>query len=569
MDKHDLSRIFNEMGILLEIQGENPFKSRAYYNAARILENLSEDLNKLIADDRLGDIPGFGPAIVSKIKEWVHSGTIEAYENLKTATPPGLLQMLRIPGVGPKKIHQLHQALGITSLEALEAACQANRLVALAGFGVKTQEKIQAGIQFIKEHRGQFLWYEAYPIAVSIRNLLLSHDAVLRADLAGSIRRFKETINDLDLVAAASTPKSVMDYFINLPEVQQIIAHGDTMGSVIWRPGIQVDVRVVKPEEYPHALQHFTGSKEHNTALRHLAKGLGYKVNEYGLFQEEKPAYCRDEAEIYQRLGLAYIPPELREDLGELEAAREAKLPQLIESRDLKGLFHVHTSESDGANTLEEMVVAAIERGYSYLGIADHSQAAAYARGLTKERVLRQAAAIEQLNQKYSAFKIFKGIEADILPDGGLDYSPDILAGFDYVIGSIHSQFRMGKTEMTQRILQAMDDPRLTMLGHPTGRILLERPGYELDLDQILAKAAERKIILEFNANPYRLDLDWRWLKRAKEMGILIAINPDAHSVGEYDLIPSGLQVARKGWLEVKDVFNAMTREEVELFFKK
>jgi DNA polymerase (family 10) len=571
MDKHDLARIFNEIGLLLELKGDNPFKIRAYYNAARTLENLSEDLTTLISGNRLGDIPGFGDAIVKKITEWATTGIIEYYENLKSSTPPGLLELLRIPGLGPKKINQIYTVLGISGIEELEQACRENKLAGLPGFGVKTQEKIFAGIQFIREHQGQYIWMEAWTTGLKLKNELMLNPAVLKIELAGSLRRFKEVVHDIDLIAATDAPDLVADSFCKLTRVDQVTARGDTKVAVILKPGIGADLRLVKPEEYPHALQHFTGSKEHNIALRHLAKELGYKVNEYGLFKNEEtqPIYCRDEAEIYQALGLSYIPPELREDLGEIEAAKLGKLPVLVEPQDLKGVFHVHTTYSDGINTLREMVEAAIEKGFSYVGIADHSQIAAYARGLTREAVLKQFAEIDILNREYPDFKIFKGIEADILPSGELDYTPDILAEFDLVIGSVHSQFRMGSEEMTARILKAMDSPYLTMLGHPTGRILLERAGYEVDLERILAKAAEKKVIMEFNANPYRLDLDWRWLHEAKELGVLIAINPDAHSIGELDLARSGLLIARKGWLEAKDVLNTRNTVEVERLLKK
>lgn len=571
MDKHDLAGIFNEIGLLLELKGDNPFKSRAYYNAARTLENLSEDLMALIQEERLGAIPGFGEAIVKKITEWATTGTIEYYEKLKAATPPGLLELLRIPGLGPKKINQIYTILGITGMEELEKACRENKLAGLAGFGVKTQEKILAGIQFVREHQGQYLWTEAWAIGLRIQNELAQNPAVVKIELAGSLRRFKEVVHDIDFIAATDSPGIVADHFVQLSQVDQVTARGDTKISVTLKSGIGADLRLVKPAEFPHAIQHFTGSKEHNTALRHLSKEMGFKVNEYGLFKdnEAQPIHCRDEAEIYQTLGLRYIPPELREDLGEIEAAQLGELPVLVDPQDLKGIFHVHTTYSDGVNTLREMVEASIEKGFSYVGITDHSQVAAYAHGLTVETLQKQFSEIDALNREYPHFKIFKGIEADILPSGELDYGPDILTQFDFVVGSIHSQFRMGKEEMTARILKALDSPYLTILGHPTGRILLERSGYELDLERILAKAAEKRIYVEFNANPYRLDLDWRWCRKAKELGVLISVNPDAHSVGELDLARSGVLIARKGWLEAKDVLNTRNIAQVERLLKK
>ena len=570
MEKHDLSRIFNEIGLILELKGENPFKTRAYYNAARTIENLTEDLAEIIEAGRVSELPGFGAALIKKVEEWSETGTIEFYENLKNTTPPGLFELLRVPGLGAKKINIIYQMLGVTSLEMLEEACNQNRLVSLPGFGAKTQAKICAGIQFIKEHRGRFLLSEVWPEAVRLKEEVGKLPGVLMVEIAGSLRRFKEVVKDIDLVASAEDPGRVIREFINLPMVTQIIGSGETKGSVLLKNGVQADLRVVKPLEFPHVLQHFTGSKEHNTALRHHAKDLGYKVNEYGLFKEDdaEPIYCDDEAGIYQKLGLTYIPPELREDYGEIEAALAGKLPELIRPESVKGIFHVHTNYSDGVNSLHEMVEAVISRGYRYLGITDHSQVAVYAGGLTEAKLSKQFEEIEELNKIYPNFKIFKGIEADILPSGELDYGPEILAKFDFVIGSIHSQFRMDKGAMNARILKALDNPFLTMLGHPTGRILLERPGYEVDLDAVLKKAALKGVIIEFNANPYRLDLDWRWCRKAKEYGVKIAINPDAHSIGEIDLVRSGLAVARKGWLESGDVFNTLNEKEVVEYFQ-
>ncbi len=571
MDKHELTRIFNEIGLLLELKGDNPFKTRAYYNAARTLENLNEDLQILLDEQRLLEIPGFGDAIAKKINEWAITGTIGYYENLKAAIPRELFDLLRIPGLGPKKISQVYSQLGITSIDALEKACLDNKLAAISGFGVKTQEKICAGIRFVREHQEEHLSFIILPMAIALRNELTDHPAVERIEIAGSLRRSKEVVHDLDLLAASNNPISVAEYFTKLSMVHQVIASGETKVSVVLQSGINADLRIVTPREYPHALQHFTGSKEHNTSLRHLAKQLGYKVNEYGLFKEgeEEPILCLNEAEIYEQLGLKYVPPELREDLGEIEAAKTGDLPVLVEPKDLKGIFHIHTTYSDGIHGLREMVEASIEKGFSYIGIADHSRVATYAHGLTTDALKRQFQEIESISREYPDFKIFKGIEADILVSGELDYTPEILADFDFVVGSIHSHFQMNREDMTARILKAMDNPLLTILGHPTGRILLERAGYEIDMEQILMKAAERHVIIEFNANPHRLDMDWRWCRRAKEAGVLIAINPDAHSIQELDLARSAVYVARKGWLEAKDVFNTRNYTEIGAFFGK
>lgn len=569
MDKHELVRIFNETGLLLELKGENPFKARAYYHAARTIENLSEDLAGLAERGELAKIAGFGATIVEKIEEWLDIGTVSYYEDLRSSTPAGLFEMLRLPGLGPKKIQMIHQQLGISGLEELERACHENRLAALPGFGAKTQEKICAGIEFIKQNRGFFLWAEGYGAAVQLLAQLRGCPSLMQAEIAGSLRRFKEIVHDIDLLAATDDPQAVGSFFQSLPDVKEVTARGDTKISVLLRSGIAVDLRIVKPAEFPHAWQHFTGSKEHNTALRHLAKGLGSKVNEYGITRAEEVVHCPDETAIYQMLGLQWIPPELREDLGELEAAGRNLLPDLVQSRDLKGLFHIHTSYSDGVHSLEELVLAAIERGYQYLGISDHSQIAVYAHGLPVDRLERQWAEIAELRCKYPGFRIFQGIEADILPSGQLDYGPEVLSKFDFVIGSVHSQFKMSREAMTARILRAMEDPYLTMLGHPTGRILLERSGYEVDLEALLQKAAATGVVMEFNASPYRLDLDWRWLRRAKELRVPIAINPDAHGIPELDLARGSLMFARKGWLEAKDVLNTRSGAVIAEFLQQ
>lgn len=567
MDKQELVQILNEIGLLLELKGENPFKSRAYYHAARTLDALTDDLEMMVGEGRVGELPGFGEALIQKVDEWYRTGTIEYYENLKKDIPPGLIAMLRVPGLGAKKVSMLYQSLGIAGLEQLEAACRENQLVALPGFGAKTQLKILAGIEFLKEHSREFLLTDAWNQAISLMKLLMEEPGIHRVEIGGSLRRFKETVKDIDLVAASEHPESLIRNFTHYPGIRQVVSSGATKASVILENGLACDLRAVAPREFVHTLQHFTGSKEHNTALRHRAKEFGYKVNEYGLFRGDIPEYCETEANIYQKLGLEWIPPELREDRGEIEAAAKGRLPKLIEPEDLLGIFHVHTSASDGTASLRQMVEQAIALGYSYLGIADHSQSAVYAHGLTPDRLIRQFEEIDQLNAEYPEFKIFKGIEADILPDGRLDYDDGLLAQCDFVIGSIHSRFKMEKAEMTARILRAMENPYLTILGHSTGRVLLQRPGYPLDLDAVLDQAVRYGVILEFNASPNRLDLDWRWCRKAKELGVMIAINPDAHSTADLDLARLGLRIARKGWLEKADVFNSRSADDVEAYF--
>lgn len=567
MDKSQLVAIFNEIGLLLELKGENPFKSRAYYNAARTLENGTLDLECLIDEERLHELPGFGEALIKKVLEWRATGSIKAYEDLKQSIPPGLLTLLGVPGLGAKKINLLYKQLGITGPEQLEEACRQNKLLDLPGMGVKTQLKILAGLEFIRGQRGLFLasdaWREVRPILAELRR----QPGVVRVEVAGSLRRSLELVKDVDLVAAAVDPAQLIRRLITWSQVKQVIASGATKASVTLAGGLNLDLRVVQPRQFPHLWQHFTGSKAHNTALRHLAKAAGYRMNEYGLFKGDEPFYCRDEAEIYRFLGLDEIPPELREDMGEIDAAASHALPELVTPGAIRGIFHVHTRASDGANSLRELVEACIARGYTYLGVSDHSRSAVYAHGLTVERLERQFEEIDRLNREYAGFKIFKGIEADILADGRLDYPDEVLARFDLVIGSVHSQFQMSREEMTERILRALDNPYLTMLGHPSGRILLQRPSYGVDLEAVIGRAAQNGVILEFNASLYRLDLDWRWCKKAREQGVVIAVNPDAHSLGELDLVRLNLAVARKGWLEGEDVFNTRTVEEVSAYF--
>jgi len=574
LSKHELARIFNAIGTLLEVKGENPFKVRTYYKAARTIENLTEDLEELIREDRLKKIPGFGAALVSKTLEWAKTGSISYYEELIQTTPPGVLELLRVPGLGPKKVARLTSALHITDLETLEKACRDKKLTGLTGFGPKTQEKIAAGIQFLKEHRNHFLWVEGMEWALKLRDHLAAHPKVSQVEVTGDLRRGQPVADRIDLVAAATEPSTVTAYLTGSEFNQNRnsavkVQHGTGATTIVLPNKIPVHLTVVPPEEFPPTLLYYTGNPAHHQALSRLAADRGFILRRDGLFKAEEFIPCREEAELYHHLGMAYIPPELRENLGELEAAADDRLPELIQPEDIQGLFHVHTTYSDGLNTLRQMVEGAISLGYHYLGIADHSQSAYYAHGLKKAALEEQWAQIEQLNREYPHFKIFKGIEADILPSGELDYDPETLAQFDFVIGSIHSHFHIGEAEMTARLLKALDNPYLTMLGHPTGRILLTRPGYNVNMEAILEKTAATGRIIEFNANPYRLDLDWRWCQRAKELGIPIAVNPDAHTVAELDLARTSIPVVRKGWLEKADVFNTKTTAEVLAFFKK
>lgn len=565
----DVIRILEEIGVLLELKGESPFKSIAYANAARRLESLDEDLDALVSRGGLTSIKGIGEALSRKITELVTTGRLEYYEKLKASVPPGHLEMLRIPGLGPKKIRALHEKLSIETLGELEYACMENRLVELPGFGARTQEKILAGIEHLKRYRERRLCSEALAAAEPLLAKLQGHPGVVEASMAGSLRRGNETVKDIDLVAAANDSDALSSWFASQLDVESVIARGGTKVSVFLKAGINADLRIVSPREYPFALHHFTGSKEHNVAMRGRAKQLGIKMNEYGLFRDDALLTCRSEQEVFAALGLAWVPPELRENTGELEAAETGVMPSLVEMKDIRGIFHIHTTASDGASTLEALVAAAKRMGLEYIGITDHSESAFYAGGLTPEDVRKQHRAIDALNRRDPAFRIFKGIEADILPDGRLDYDEATLGSFDFVIAAVHSHFGMSGEEMTRRILRALENRRTTILAHPTGRLLLAREPYALDLERVIDAAAALGKVIELNANPHRLDLDWRYCKYAKRQGARIAVNPDAHHVEGLADMRYGLSIARKGWLEAPDIINSMGLEEMTAFLEK
>jgi DNA polymerase (family X) len=569
MDKKEIAGILDEIGMMLELKGENPFKCRAYANAARTLEGLSADLGDLVKTGDISKIKGIGEALTQKITELMTTGRLEYYEELRASLPSGVLEMLAIPGLGPKKIRVLREKLGIASIGQLENACLENRLLELEGFGKRSQAKILEGIEYFKRHKGQYLMSFALAEAHKLYQALRNHRKITRISLAGSLRRQKEVVKDIDLVASAKDAVAVMDFFTRLPEVEAVIAKGETKSSVLLKTGINADLRIVADKEFPFALHHFTGSKEHNTAMRTRAKAQGLKLNEYGLFRGDTLLPCRDEGEIFEQLELDFIPPELREAMGEIEAAEKRSLPKLVEAQNIKGTFHVHSNYSDGTATLEEMAQAARSKGLQYIGISDHSQSAYYARGLKVEDVRRQHEEIDRLNEKFEGFRILKGIESDILPDGSLDYPEEILAGFDFVIASIHSRFNMSEEQMTRRVCKALSNKHVTMLAHPTGRLLLVREPYSLDLQRVIQKAVAHRVIIEINANPRRLDLDWRMGKFAKESGMLTSINPDAHSADGFDDIAYGVGIARKSWMEASDVLNTRSLPEIVKYLEE
>ncbi len=571
MDKDDIGRILEEIAVLLELKGENPFKVRAYNNAARAVETLEEDIGVAITSGSLLEHKGIGKALYEKIVELYNTGHLKYFEQLKLEIPSGLLDIIKIQGVGPKKAKALHDALGVTTVGELEYACNENRLLELHGFGKATQDKILKGIEYFKKGMGHFLLSIALTEAEKVIGLLRENKYIIRSSIAGSIRRRKEIIKDIDIVASVKPghENSVMDFFVSLPSVSLVIAKGDTKSSVVLRTGINADLRLITDEQFPFALHHFTGSREHNVALRGRAKKMGIRMNEYGLFRGEELIQCRDEEEIYKSIGLSYIPPELREDTGEIEASEKSEIPELIEPSDIKGLFHVHTTYSDSSMTIREAVNAARQLGYQYIGITDHSKSASYAGGLTEERVKEQHEEIDAINDELKDFYIFKGVESDILSDGALDYDEEILAKFDFVIASVHSKFNMEEADMTRRIINAISNPFTTMLGHPTGRLLLSREGYRVDMMKIIDVAADKGKIIELNSHPFRLDLDWRFCRYAKERGVKISINPDAHHPGDLSNIQYGAGIARKGWLSRADVINTLSLAEMKVFLRE
>jgi DNA polymerase (family 10) len=567
MDKHQVAAILDEIGTLLELQGETSFRCNAYHNGARAIEQLEEDLATVVRAGRLASVPHIGSTLREKITTLVTTGKLPYYEELRNKTPPGLFDILRIQGLGPKRVKMLYDRLGIDTLDKLEQACHSGQVAQLKGLGDKTQQKILEGIHFLRQMGSRVRIDRALALANHLLEGLASAPGILRIELCGSLRRRRETIKDIDILIASDHPAPIMERFVSLPGVAQIIGHGDTKSSVIvegeGRTIMNADLRIVTDEQFPFALHYFTGSKEHNIAMRVRAQEYGLKLNEYELAGPERRIAARNEADIYKALDLAYIPPELRENTGEMDAAADGDLPHLLEADDIKGVFHNHTTYSDGTNSVEEMARAAKALGLKYLGLADHSQSLTVANGLSPQRVRQQQAEIDRVNETLKGFTIFKGIECDILADGRLDYDDDVLATFDYVVASVHSHFNQSREEMTARILRALRNPYVTMLGHATGRLLLKREGYALDLDAVLQVAAEMGKLVEINAHPARLDLDWIHCKRAKALGVKLVINPDAHATEELALYRYGVDVARRGWLERGDVFNTKSLAEV------
>ena len=567
MEKSDIAGVLDEIATFMELTGENPFKIRAYSAGARILENMTEDLGELIDSGKLADIPGLGEALVDKITTLRRDGVLPFHQKLKASIPAGLLEVMQIPGLGPKKVRALWTQLAVEDLAKLKQVCESGAVAELKGFGAKTQEKILEGIKNRVAYAQRHRWYEAAAVAEPILAGLRALPQVHLAESAGSLRRSRETVGDLDFLVASSEPKPIMDWFVAYPGVKEVTAHGETKSSVRFENGLQADLRVVPAEQFYFALHHFTGSKEHNVAMRQRALGRGLSMSEWGFksIDEKTPAPgAANEAEVFQALGLPWIPPELREGNGEIDAAEAGKLPKLVQLADLRGVFHNHTTESDGDHTLDQMAAAAEVHGWEYLGISDHSKSSFQAGGLDEARLQKQIEDTAKLNaaKKYRV-RVLSGSEVDILKDGTLDFTDELLGRLDFVVASVHNLFTLDREAQTARIIKAIENEHVDMIGHLTGRLLNKREPYDVDIAKVIDAAAANETIIELNANPWRLDLDWRWWRRASEKGVLCSINPDAHHIDHLAFAAHGVRIARKGWLTPEQVLNTRPLPEV------
>jgi len=569
MTRETMAEALEEIALLLELKGENPFKIRAYRQGAETVRGYDGEIVELARGNELHGIKGIGEALRDKLHELATTGSLGFLQKLRAEFPEGLFELFEVQGLGPKKIKALHDSLAVSSIADLKAACDGGKVATLPGFGAKTQEKILLALAQREKFADRFLLGSVSPVVEEIIGLLRTHPEVSRVAVCGSFRRAKETVHDLDFLVATRESALVCEDFTTLPHVAGIIACGDTKASVRLENGLQCDLRAVSNAQFPFALQYFSGSKEHNVAIRSLALKQGLSLNEYGFTGEAAAAIeVNEERDIYRALGLDFIEPELRENRGEIEAAADHTLPRLIELSQLRGTFHNHTTASDGTDTLEAMADEAMELGLQYLGIADHSKSSFQARGLDEERLHEQIRAIRALNAGFEKFRLFAGSEVDILKDGTLDFDDAMLSELDYCVASVHSVFSLTEDEMTRRICRAMENEHVTMLGHVTGRLLLRRDAYAVDHARIIDCAAETRTIIELNCSPMRLDMDWRWWRRARDKGVLCSINPDAHSTAGLHHLGLGVRLARKGWLRREDVFNALPVKDVETFLK-
>ena len=566
MPKHnaDIAVIFEEIADLLEIQGANPFRIRAYRNAARVVGELSQEVSRLLEKgEDLTQLSGIGDDLAGKIKEIADSGHCSLLDRLHTELPPAITELLKIPGLGPKRVKALYHDLDVQTIEQLYRAARDGRIRALPGFGEKTENNILQAIEAHANQTQRFKLAMAAQYADALEKFLAAIPGVTKVTPAGSYRRMRETVGDLDILVAASAPNPVMQSFIAYDEVAEILSAGVTRASVILKCGMQVDLRVVKEASYGAALHYFTGSKSHNIALRRMAQKSGLKINEYGVFRGKIRIAGETEASVYAAVGLSYIPPELRENRGEIAIAKAGKLPWLVEQKDLRGDLHVHTKATDGHNTLREMALAGLSNGFEYLAITEHSRRLAFTHGLDTLRLAQQCDEIDQLNAELKGITLLKSIEVDILEDGSLDLPDSALAQLDMVVGAVHSNFNLSRVKQTERILRAMQHPYFTLLAHPTGRLIQRRAPYDVDMLRIIREAKNRGCFLELNAHPERLDLLDTHCQMAKEEGVLISINSDAHSIYDFSNLRFGIGQARRGWLEKHNVLNTRSLKEL------
>ncbi len=564
MKNQQIASIFNEMAELLELKGENVFRIRAYRRAAQNIDGLSKDVSAL-SEEELGAIPGIGNDLAAKIHEYLETGKIKKHEELKKEIPGGVLELLQVPGLGPKKAKQFYDKLKIASVNELEEALKKGKLSGLPGIQKKTEENILKGIERLKRGSERRPLGRVLPLASDIVRRMREAAPVDKIEIAGSIRRMKETVKDIDILTTSRNSGAVMDAFVKLPHVSRVLMHGPTKSSVITEEGIQVDLRVVEEDSFGAALQYFTGSKQHNIKLREMAVRAGLKLNEYGAFKEpgEEKIGGRTEKEMYKALKLPYIPPELREDTGEIEAAQRGELPDLVDLDDIKGDLHVHTKWSDGSHDLDTMVQAARKKGYQYIAITDHTKGLGVAHGLDEKRLAEEVRLIDETNKRLSGFRILKGTEVDIRSDGRLDLPDDALAGLDIVVASIHSGFKQPQEQVTRRILSAIRNPCVSVIAHPTGRLIGERDAYALDMEAVLREAVKYGVAMEVNAYPLRLDLNDLYIKMAVEYGVPLVISTDAHVTTQYDFMTYGVSIARRGWAKKTDILNAMSHEQL------
>lgn len=577
MENADIAKIFEDIADLLEIKGENPFRVRSYRNAALIISGLPESLRSIVERDEreLENIPKIGKSIHEKIVEIIKTGKCKFHDDLLKELPPGLLDLLEVSGIGPKKVQLLYDKLGIQSVDELEKAAKEGKLRNLPHMGEKTEEKILKAIGELKSHKGRFRLSLALSYAEPLVDYLKMIPGVLEVEPAGSLRRWKDTIGDVDILVTCKKGTAVMDRFVKYPEVKDVLSKGETKSTVILRSNLQVDVRALEEKSFGAALQYFTGSKAHNIAIRDRAKRMGLKISEYGVFEEKNEKWIagKTEEDVYKAIGLPFIPPEMRENLGEIEAAEKGNLPKLIELHDIKGDLHVHTRESDGIHSLEELAAYAIKKKYEYIAVTDHSKAVGIAHGLDETRVLKQIDAIDKFNKHLSSqgthFTVLKGTEVDIKADGSLDHDKDVLRQLDVVVAAVHSKFNMTAEEMTDRIIAAMATGLVNIIAHPTGRIIAAREPYPIDMPRLMQAAKKYHVILELNSYPERLDLNDAYARLAKDMGVMVAISTDSHNKQHMDFIRFGIHTARRGWLEKKDVLNTRPLKDVLKILKK